>query len=109
MVEPEDLLNAVLSDPEQMGRIAAMASKLMGSIAPEQSAPTSGNGEGSLTELVGRVMGSMQGDGKRKALLQGLAPYLTEPRRARLARALKLASAAKLAGAAFRSMGGEED
>ena len=36
MSELEDRLNALLSNPEDMGRIAQMASRLMGSIAPEE-------------------------------------------------------------------------
>ena len=39
MSELEERLNAVLSNPGEMSRIAAMAQKLMGNLPPEGAAP----------------------------------------------------------------------
>ena len=41
MSELEERLNAVLSDPEEMSRIAAMAQKLMGELPSESAAAPS--------------------------------------------------------------------
>ena len=40
MSELEERLNAVLSNPEEMSRLADMAQKLMGNLAPESAAPS---------------------------------------------------------------------
>ena len=105
MAELEDRLNAVLNDPQQMEKIAQMASRLMGSIAPEEN-----NAPGmdpKLMGLVGRVAASLNGGGKAK-LMAGLAPYLAPGRRARLEKALRLGSAASLAVEFMGEMGGEK-
>lgn len=105
MSELEDRLNAVLGDPAQMEKIAQMASKLMGSIAPEEkSAPGM---DPKLMGLVGRVAASLNGGGKSK-LMAGLGPYLAAPRRARLEKALRLGAAASLAVEFMGEMGGEK-
>ena len=111
MSELEERLNAVLSDPEQMERIARMASKLMGSISPDgpgeaAAPPASPAPDASLMGMVGRIMGGLGGNGK-KQLLQGISPYLAQTRRQRLERALRFAAAARLALAALSEMGGE--
>ena len=113
MSELEERLNAVLSDPEQMSRIAQMASKLMGSIAPggtenATAAPAAPAApDAAWMGLVSRIVGSMNGNDRKKQLLQGLSPYLAQERRRRLERALRLAAAARLAGAAFAELGGD--
>ena len=124
MSELEDRLNAVLSNPEEMSRLADMASKLMGQLAPEGGAaapPGGGDGSGGLSSLAGlsglaglggaglgnilsRVLGGQNGNGK-KALADALSPYLSHERAQRLARALRIASAARIAMAAFSEWG----
>lgn len=108
MSELEDRLNSLLNDPEQMGQIAQMASRLMGSIAPQEGAPAASGGDDALMGMVGRVLSGLRGDGDKKALMAGLAPYLSEKRRQRLGKALRLSAAVKLAGAAFTELGGAE-
>lgn len=105
MAELEERLNAVLSDPAQMEKIAQMASRLMGSIAPEEKVPPGLDPK--LMGLVGRVAASLNGGGKRE-LMTGLGPYLAEGRRARLERALRLAAAASLAVEFMGELGGEK-
>ena len=106
MAELEDRLNAVLSDPQQMEKIAQMASKLMGSIAPaEKNAPGM---DPRLMGLVGRVAASLNGGGKA-GLMAGLGPYLAEGRRARLEKALRLGAAATLAVEFMGELGGEKN
>ena len=105
MSELEERLNAVLSDPAQMEKIAQMASRLMGSIAPEENS-TPGM-DPKLMGMVGRVAASLNGGGKAK-LVAGLGPYLAATRRARLEKALRLGAAASLAVEFMGEMGGEK-
>ena len=112
MGELEERLDAVLSDPEQMSRIAQMASRLMGSIAPEagQEAPATPAAPGldpSMLAMIGRLGGKIKGNQGKEQLIRGLSPYLSAARRERLERALRMAAAATLAGAALEEMGGE--
>ena len=110
MSELEERLNALLSNPEDMGRIAQMASRLMGEIAPGQEKPAGESAPGmdaGMMNMVNKVLRGMGDNGGKKQLLAGLSPYLAPKRRQRLEKSLKIASAARLAGAAFSEMGGE--
>lgn len=107
MSELEERLNALLASPEDMNRLAAMASQLMGQIAPEgggekPSAPSPGGG------AVQEILKNLGGTGSRTELLRGMRPYLSKARAQRLERALRIASAAKLATAALGQMGGDD-
>ena len=117
MSEFEDKLNSILSDPEQMANITRLAGQLMGGGAGETEPPVQqgaarpaegGFDPGMLGRLQG-LMGSLSGqDDGKSGLFKALAPYLREERRAKLEKALRLAKAAKLAGAALGEFGGGE-
>ena len=74
MSEIEDRLNAVLSNPEEMSRIAAMAQKLMGGLPSESAAAPAapeppgggllGGLAGSLPGLLSRLTSGQNGNGK---------------------------------------------
>lgn len=92
MSELEERLNAVLSNPEEMSRIAAMAQKLMGELPSESAAaPSAPEAAGggllgqSRREPAGgfwsRLTSGQSGNGK-KQLADALAPYLSAERRA---------------------------
>ena len=75
MSELEDRLNAVLSNPEEMSRIAAMAQKLMGNLPSENAAPAApeppgggllGGLAGSLPGLLSRLTSGQSGNGKKQ-------------------------------------------
>ena len=113
MSEIEDRLNAVLSNPEEMSRIAAMAQKLMGNLPSENAAPAApeppsggllGGLAGSLPGLLSRLTSGQNGNGK-KQLADALAPYLSADRARRLSRALRIGAAARIALAAFSEWG----
>lgn len=115
MSQLEDRLNALLSSPEDMGKIAQMASRLMGQIAPndppagkDSKAPPLSEDTAGMMGAVARIMSGLNDQGSKKQLVAGLSPYLAEKRRRRLEKALSIATAAKLAGAAFSEMGGED-
>ena len=123
MSELEERLNAVLSDPEQLQRLTQMASQLMGGLSPAGETPGPGGGSpaappdhtpaaaphplggGALPAMLARVMQNMK-PGKPSPLLDAMAPYLNDTRRAKLERSLRIASAARMAGSAFKGMGG---
>lgn len=109
MSQLEDRLEALLSNPEDMGKIAQMASRLMGQIAPPSAGPApEPDGQGELLGVVGRIVSGLKDSGGKRQLLAGMAPYLAPSRRRRLEKALRLASAARLAGAALAEMGGDD-
>ena len=114
MSEFEDKLNSILSDPEQMANITRLAGQLMGNAEkePAQQAAAQPEDGGFDPGMLGRLqglMGSLSGQNDGKAgLFKALAPYLREERRAKLEKALRLAKAAKLAGAALGEFGGGE-
>ena len=94
MSELEDRLNAVMNDPAELERIANLARSVMGSIAPEE-APA-----GDVAAMAARLAGVLKG-GDADGLVKGLSPYLSEKRRRKLSKALRLASAASVAGTLF--------
>lgn len=109
MAELEDMINSVLNDPEQMNMISSLAQSLMGGNAParqEQSLP--GGIDPKMLGKIQQLMGGMdKGGGESEALLRAMQPYLSEKRRVKMDKALKLARLAKLAGFAMEELGGE--
>ena len=93
MSEFEDKLHAILSDPEELERIASLASELMGGGEAAPSAP-----EGDLLRRLSGLLGASPGQGELGALADALSPYLQPERSARLRRALRLAGMLRVAG-----------
>ena len=101
MDDLEKTLGQVLSDPAAMAEVTRLAQQLMGD-APSlpEGSPAAGALPGALPGVLGQL------GGKSHPLARAMAPYLGEERRARLERALGVASAARMAEAALRGMGG---
>lgn len=100
MSDWEEQLNSILNDPAQMSRIADMARTLMGGEGPPaaeaaEAAPT----ESALPAGLGEMLRSLNGGEKsdKQALLEAMKPWLSEKRRAKMDRALRLARMARLA------------
>ena len=91
MGELEDRLNSILSDPEQMRRISSLAQSLMG-----------------LSGALGSLLTPPQQGGDKAALLEALKPWLSEKRRQKLSRAMRLAKMARLARFAIGEAGNGE-
>ena len=114
MGELEDKLNSILGDPAQMEKIAGLAKSLMGGGGgpAQDSAPASPFGElgldPGLLQKLGRAMNTGE-DGREKALLAAMKPYLSEKRRGKMDRALKLAKLARIARLAMGESGGGND
>jgi len=113
MSELEEQLNSILSDPKQMEQIAGLARTLMGggNKEKEEAAPEPG-GLGldpALLQRLTRAMKDGGGNGREQALLQAMRPYLSEKRRGKMDRALKLARLARIARLAFGETGDSHD
>ncbi len=113
VAELEDMINSVLSDPEQMNKIMGMAQSLMG--GESQSQPREENRgvmdglDPKMLSKLRQLMGGAQRPGESEALLRAMQPYLSEKRRVKMDKALKLARFAKLAGFAMEELGGDKE
>ena len=96
----EDKLNAILSDPDAMGRIADMAKSIMG--GEGEGSGDTGRGEADES-MIRRAMKLMRGKAlstDEASLLSALRPVLSAEWQQRLDRAIKLARLASLASLA---------
>ncbi len=113
MSELEDKLNSILADPAQMEKIAGMARALMGGgdEAPAPAAaPAEGGFDAALLQKLSRAMQAGGAEsGKERALLAAMEPYLSEKRRGKMERALRLAKLARLARFAMGEAGDGHD
>ncbi len=136
MGELEDRIGSLLSDPEQLAQLRAMAQSIMGGLSPEASAEggaaapkdnaapqeknfqsdnaaslgksfQSGNAA-SLGKIGALLRGGPGGGNPRLAALEALAPCLGEKRREKLARAMRLARVLRLAQAGLLSAEGRD-
>ena len=104
MSELEEKLGALLSNPQLMQQISAMAQS-MGTQEPPVREPAHPAFDPKLIQVLAQTMGQTGIDSNQSNLLQALSPYLTPQRVQKLERAMQ---AAKLAGAAsaFLNAGG---
>lgn len=95
--ELEEKLGAILSDPDMMEKIQAMAQSL-GQTSPPP-APESGSPENYLPMLqsLGALAGQTGIDQNQQALLSALSPYLNQTKVTKLERAMQAAKMARLA------------
>lgn len=109
MGELEDQLNSILSDPEQMAKIAGLAKSLMG--GGDEAAPPSSEKapDLGLLQMLGRAMQGGGGNSREQALLAAMKPYLSEKRQGKVDRAMKLARLARIARFAMDGLGGGDD
>jgi hypothetical protein len=110
----EDKINAVLGDPKQMQEITKLAKSLMGGGEKEEAAekvPTPMEDMGidpAMLKNLGRIMGESQSrKPEQQALLEAMRPYLSEKRRSKMDRAMKMAKFARIAKIAMENMGGD--
>lgn len=124
MGEFEDKLNSILGDPEQMDKIANLAKSLMGG---EGGAVAENNSPDGLSSMLGSFMGTEVGldaaaigrisrlmnsasaqNNERQALFNAMKPYLSEKRRAKMDKAIKIAGLARIARLAMGEMGDKD-
>ena len=106
MSELEDKINSVLGDPNQMEMISRLAKNLMGESAPPSSPEPPGGIDPEMLGRIGRLMQTDSG-GKSGAVLEAMKPYLSEKRRGKVDRAIKLTRIARIARLAMGENGGE--
>lgn len=109
MSDFEDKLNKLLNDPDELERFAGFAKSLMsgGEEQEKETAPPSAEPE--LLKSLGGLLRSGAGGSRETRLLEAMRPYLSEKRRGKMDRALKLARLADLAERASESIGGDGD
>ncbi len=105
-------LEAVLSDPGQMEKLASMAKELMGQGGGGGGeAPASAAGkdmpDGKLLAALGKAFSG--GERSRSAdLLMAMRPYMKPEKQEKLDRAMKIARMVHVAEAVVRQYGGED-
>lgn len=105
-------LDALLNDPKQFGKIAQLASSILGDGGGQQAPPSAPEPE--LDVDMGqlrRMMSALRGGGHDSAnrhLLEAMKPYLAEKRRRKIDRAMKLARLASLAELAAEDLEGDD-
>jgi len=107
MAELEQALDRLLADPEAMAQIMDLAGKLgvtndgekeeAVSEAPPGEEASNPHDLSQLAPLFSRMGGQEGGDPRSDALLRALRPYLSEARRRKLDRAVRLSSMAQMA------------
>ena len=117
MSELEDKINAVLGDPKQMEQITRLAKSFMGGGTPGPAAepeqkredPFASLGvDGATLQRLTRLL--RQGGAEKpqeRALLEAMRPYLSEKRRSKMDKAMKIARLAQIARLAMGEMGGD--
>lgn len=106
MADFEDTLNAILSDPDTMGQIMALAGKLGGETPPPQEAPPAQ--EFPLPDLgqIGKLLEIFQAcQGPRDqtmTLLHALRPFLSTARQEKMDRAIRMAGLSQAARQAYQ-------
>ena len=109
------MLESVLSDPQQMGKIAEMARSLMGGTSStgsqmEESAQAekAGGSSGSNAfSVIGELLGGKQSQSRSTALLMAMRPYMRPEKQEKLDRAMKIARIVHIAGSVMKEYGGD--
>lgn len=121
MSEFEDRINSILGDPAQMDKITKIAKSLMG--GGEEKPEEQGGGDNPLAAFLGsdgeemaalgrisRALGAQSQEDKEKtALLEAMKPYLSEKRRRKMDKAMKIARLTRIARAAMGESGGDDN
>lgn len=105
MSDLEDMLSGILSDPKQMEKISSVARSLMGEELKSDSAEPVF--DANILKKLGGMMRDK--DGKDRQLLLAMRPYLSDKRRSKMDRAMKIARLAGMAEIAANEFGGEDD
>lgn len=108
MSEMEDKLNSVLSNPQMMQQIMAMAQSLGQSSGPQTESELSPNIpqiDPAMIQKLSGIAGHNSIDANQQALLKALHPYLSKKRVGKLERAMRAAKMARMASG-FLNQGG---
>lgn len=112
------MLESVLSDPQQMEKIAQMAKSLMGdaAAAPEEQASSDVRESPETKKAPGLDLGMFSGIGKMlsgkeeksrsTALLMAMRPYMRPEKQEKLDRAMNITRMVHIAGVVMKEYGG---
>ena len=100
----EDTLGAILSDPDMMQKIQAIAQSL-GQSAPQTDAPKKPDIDLSLVQKLAGFSSKGGIDQNQKNLLSALSPYLSRGKTAKLENAMRAARLAQMASGFINSGG----
>ena len=101
MSELEEKLGSILSNPQLMQQIAALA-QTVGQPTAEQAPPEP---EPAMLQSIAGILQKGNVDSQQQALLRALSPYLSQRRIDKLERAMRAAKMAGFASAFFKSGG----
>lgn len=115
MADLEETLQSLLSDPETMGQIQALAGQLgLGGSGPAQEEPQAAAPDpdpspaldpeslGQMGQLLELFQASRRADPQADALIAALRPYLRPERQRKLDQAVQLAGLSRAARQAYR-------
>lgn len=109
--ELETRLGSILSDPQQMEKLRAVAQSLMGGMGAGETAETEAEPappSGGLMALLSKSAGRGRGS-ESEQLLRAMQPYMRPKRRTKIDRALKITRLIGLAETMLEQYGGELD
>lgn len=111
MDELESRISHILGDPEQMEKITRLARGFMADGGNNAAPPNPEPGAVPDTELLKRMMhlmgmGSEKEKGER-AMLEAIAPYLSDKRRGKMEKALRIAKLVRVARLAMEEREGD--
>ena len=109
----QNQMNAILNDPEMMGKIMQMAQSLSQSPPEQKEAQSKGPGEGfsmpevdlAMVQKLSGLAGQTRIDKNQRNLLSALTPYLSRERISKLEKAMRAARMASMASGLLSSSG----
>ncbi len=106
----EEKLNKLLNDPKEMERFAGFAKSLMsGAEAPEPKQSAAPDIDPSILKKLSGMLSGKGSSGRDAKLLEAMRPFLSEKRRGKMDKAMKLARLAGIAELAAGQLGGDDD
>ena len=108
MSDFEDKLNKLLNDPDEMERFPRLSKSRTAASAAEQPEPAPEIAPAMLKNISGTLSGK-GGAGRDAKLREAMRPFLSEKRRGKMDRAMKIARLAGIAELAAEKLGGDDD
>ena len=107
MEDFQSQMNAILQNPEMMGKIMSMAQSLGGNLESpsDHPLPLSPDIDLAMVQKLSGLIGQSKIDNNQQCLLNALTPYLNVERIAKLERAMRAAKLATLASSLLSTTG----